>query len=54
MKLVMPRRTIEYFLLGIIAGIIAGIILVALFGVTFSTLELTMLKIKTSIALNRL
>jgi len=34
-RLVMPRRTWDYLLMGIIAGIITGLILVYVAGITF-------------------
>ncbi len=33
--LVMPRRTLDYLLMGIVAGIIAGLILVYIGGITY-------------------
>lgn len=38
MHLVMPTRSLDYLLMGIIAGIIAGIILVYVLGVTFEAI----------------
>ncbi len=34
-ELVMPARTLDYLLMGIIAGVIAGLILVYIGGITF-------------------
>ena len=41
----MPRRTLDYLLMGIVAGVIAGIILVYIVGITY----LEMLKIADSL-----
>ena len=37
-RLKMPRQTIEYLFMGIIAGIIAGVVLVYVVGVTYMEL----------------
>ena len=34
-KLIMPKRTLDYLLMGIIAGIIAGLILIYIGGITY-------------------
>ena len=34
-KLIMPRRTLDYLLMGIIAGILAGLLLIYIGGITY-------------------
>ncbi len=34
-RLIMPRRTLDYLLMGIIAGIIAGLVLIYIGGITY-------------------
>lgn len=42
MKFVMPSRTLDYLLMGIVAGLIAGIILIYIGGITyFAIIEAT-------------
>ena len=42
MLLTMPTRTLDYFLMGIVAGVVAGLVLVFLFGITLSALAVGM------------
>ena len=34
-KLIMPKRTLDYLLMGIIAGILAGLLLIYIGGITY-------------------
>lgn len=38
MSFIMPTRTLDYLLMGIVAGIVAGIILVYIGGITYFSL----------------